>query len=129
MFVESRFDSLLQKIVTLLALTFKFKFDYYLNHVKVPRVPLRYQKLSRSGSKLFDPHWDNEKSGMNPPQTHLAQITGLLGNFASEFLDRGTKSKRYFDDQGQPVPISDPSCSVISIRFSTTRRGAVFNQT
>ena len=63
------------------------------------------------GFKLFDPHWDSEKSGMNPPQTHLSQITGLCGDFPPEFLDRGKKSKRYFDDQGQPVTLSDPSYS------------------
>ncbi|KAF8799940.1 kinase-like protein [Phlegmacium glaucopus] len=52
------------------------------------------------GSKLFDPHWDNENSGMNPPQTHLSQIAGLCGDFPPEFLDRCTKSKLYFDGQG-----------------------------
>ncbi|KJA15913.1 hypothetical protein HYPSUDRAFT_91667 [Hypholoma sublateritium FD-334 SS-4] len=52
------------------------------------------------GSKLFDPHWANEKNKMNPTQTHLSQIAGLCGEFPSEFLDRGKKSKIYFDDQG-----------------------------
>jgi serine/threonine-protein kinase SRPK3 len=52
------------------------------------------------GSKLFDPYWDNEKSGMNPAQTHLSQIVGLCGDFPPEFLDRGAKAKLYFNDQG-----------------------------
>ncbi|KDR82232.1 hypothetical protein GALMADRAFT_135591 [Galerina marginata CBS 339.88] len=52
------------------------------------------------GSKLFDPYWDNEKSGMNPTQTHLSQIVGLCGDFPPELLERGRKSKPYFDLQG-----------------------------
>lgn len=38
---------------------------------------------------------------MNPPQMHLAQMTGLFGEFPFEFIRKGTKSKRYFDDKGQ----------------------------
>ncbi|KNZ77031.1 Serine/threonine-protein kinase SRPK3 [Termitomyces sp. J132] len=53
------------------------------------------------GSKLSDPFWDNEGSGLNPPQTHLAQIVGLCGNFPLELLKRGKKSGQYFDDQDQ----------------------------
>lgn len=41
---------------------------------------------------------------MNPPQTHLAQMTGLFGEFPFEFIRKGTKSKRYFDDKGQRYP-------------------------
>ncbi|KDR82262.1 hypothetical protein GALMADRAFT_90824 [Galerina marginata CBS 339.88] len=52
------------------------------------------------GSKLFDPLWDIEKSGMNPTQTHLSQIAGLCGHFPPEFLARGRKSKLYVDHQG-----------------------------
>ncbi|KAF8813437.1 hypothetical protein BYT27DRAFT_7239363 [Phlegmacium glaucopus] len=53
------------------------------------------------GYKLFDPHWDNEKSGMNPTQAHLyLKIVGLCGDSPPEFLDNGRKSKFYFDDQG-----------------------------
>lgn len=52
------------------------------------------------GAQLFDPFWKNEESGMNPPQTHLAQMTGLFGDFPFEFMKKGTKSKRYFDDKG-----------------------------
>ncbi|TDL23733.1 kinase-like protein [Rickenella mellea] len=52
------------------------------------------------GAKLFEPHWDNENSGMNPTQTLLSQITGLCGDFSPEFINRGRKSKLYFNDQG-----------------------------
>ena len=41
---------------------------------------------------------------MNPPQTHLAQMSGLFGDFPFEFIRKGTKSKRYFDDKGQCYP-------------------------
>ncbi|KAF9077812.1 kinase-like domain-containing protein [Rhodocollybia butyracea] len=52
------------------------------------------------GAFLFDPFWQNEETGMNPPQTHLAQMTGLLGNFPVSLVKRGTKSSRYFDESG-----------------------------
>ena len=38
---------------------------------------------------------------MNLTQTHLAQMTGLCGDFPSELLDTGRRSKLYFNDQGQ----------------------------
>lgn len=41
---------------------------------------------------------------MNPPQTHLAQMTGLFGEFPFDFIRKGTKSNRYFDDEGQCHP-------------------------
>lgn len=52
------------------------------------------------GTKLFDPHWDNAQSGMGPEQTHLAQISGLCGEFPAALLSEGTRSRRYFDEQG-----------------------------
>ncbi|KIY65401.1 kinase-like protein [Cylindrobasidium torrendii FP15055 ss-10] len=53
-----------------------------------------------SGSALFDPTWDNEGSGLDHTQTHLAQIVGLLGDFPKAFRDQGTKSSKYFNTQG-----------------------------
>ena len=40
---------------------------------------------------------------MNPPQTHLAQIMGLLGDFPPSMLAKGSKTGRYFDEQGKYV--------------------------
>jgi hypothetical protein len=36
--------------------------------------------FAHQGSNLFDPRWDNEKSG-----TYLSQIAGLSGDFHPEF--------------------------------------------
>lgn len=55
------------------------------------------------GAQLFDPSWQNEETGMNPPQTHLAQIMGLLGDFPPSMLAKGSKTGRYFDEQGKYV--------------------------
>ncbi|KAF5321252.1 hypothetical protein D9619_001150 [Psilocybe cf. subviscida] len=52
------------------------------------------------GTKLFDPHWDNAQSGMSPSQTHLAQISGLCGDFPSAMLSEGSRTQQYFDEQG-----------------------------
>ncbi|KAF8808463.1 kinase-like protein [Phlegmacium glaucopus] len=52
------------------------------------------------GAPLFDPFWKNEESEMKPAETHLAQITGLFGQFPFEFMRKGTESKRYFDGKG-----------------------------
>lgn len=41
---------------------------------------------------------------MNPPQTLLAQMTGLFGEFPFDFTRKGTRSKSYFDDKGQCYP-------------------------
>ncbi|KAF8903653.1 kinase-like protein [Gymnopilus junonius] len=74
------------------------------------------------GTKLFDPHWDNENSGMNPPQMHLSQIEGLCGAFPTDFLRRGKKSELYFDDQGQHHLLYSFSCSLLkgAGRYSIT---------
>lgn len=45
-----------------------------------------------------DPSWRREETGMTPPQTHLAQMTGLLGPFPPSLLERGTRFSRYIDD-------------------------------
>ncbi|KAF9041465.1 kinase-like protein [Panaeolus papilionaceus] len=52
------------------------------------------------GAKLFDPHWNTETSGLSPTQTHLSQMTGLLGNFPLQLLQKGSKSDSYFNEQG-----------------------------
>lgn len=52
------------------------------------------------GAALFDPYWNNATSGMDPKQTHIAQIVGLRGNFPRTLLDQGTLSAQYFDDRG-----------------------------
>lgn len=52
------------------------------------------------GAKLFDPFWRNEESGLNPSETHLAQMTGLLGQFSSRLLAEGQQSDVYFDQNG-----------------------------
>ncbi|KAF9471817.1 kinase-like protein [Pholiota conissans] len=52
------------------------------------------------GSKLFDPYWDTDNSGMSPTETHLSQMAGLCGEFPPEFLASCRKSNTYFDDQG-----------------------------
>ncbi|KAL0954424.1 hypothetical protein HGRIS_003410 [Hohenbuehelia grisea] len=52
------------------------------------------------GAVLFDPFWQNEKSGMNAPQTHLAQIIGLAGEFPLHMITEGEFASRYFDAQG-----------------------------
>lgn len=53
------------------------------------------------GAKLFDPFWRNEESGLNPSETHLAQMTGLLGQFSSRLLAQGKQSDLYFDQNGR----------------------------
>ncbi|KAJ7512691.1 kinase-like protein [Mycena galericulata] len=54
------------------------------------------------GTQLFDPSWQNEETGMNPTQTHLAQMVGLMGtsSFPQSFLAKGKKTKEYFDESG-----------------------------
>ncbi|KAF8809197.1 kinase-like protein [Phlegmacium glaucopus] len=52
------------------------------------------------GAPLFNPFWKNEESGMKPAEAHLAQITGLFGQFPFEFMRKGTESNWYFDDKG-----------------------------
>ncbi|PPQ86170.1 hypothetical protein CVT24_002445 [Panaeolus cyanescens] len=52
------------------------------------------------GTKLFDPHWERETSGLSPTQTHLSQIIGLRGDFPSSLLKTGSRTNLYFDDQG-----------------------------
>jgi len=53
------------------------------------------------GRQLFNPFFANEESGLNPPQTHVAQIVGLLGDFPRNLLDAGSKSPRYFSPDGR----------------------------
>ena len=52
------------------------------------------------GAKLFDPLWNNEEFGLNPNETHLAQITGLLGQFPDRLLKRAADAGIYFDEEG-----------------------------
>ena len=42
----------------------------------------------------------------------------LCGDFPVEILDRGRNSTRYFDDQGQPVPLSNPSSEFNRVVYS-----------
>ncbi|KAI0073218.1 kinase-like protein [Panus rudis PR-1116 ss-1] len=53
------------------------------------------------GAALFDPTWQNNETGMDTTQTHLAQIAGLLGEFPVEFLKQGKKTPDYFDTNGK----------------------------
>ncbi|KAF8867649.1 kinase-like protein [Gymnopilus junonius] len=52
------------------------------------------------GSKLFDPAWKNEETGLDFPQTHLAQIVGVLGQFPRSLLERGERARNYFNEDG-----------------------------
>ncbi|KAI0073440.1 kinase-like protein [Panus rudis PR-1116 ss-1] len=52
------------------------------------------------GAVLFDPTWQNKETGMDPTQTHLAQIVGLLGKFPTDLLKRAKKAQDYFDTDG-----------------------------
>ncbi|KAJ7686685.1 kinase-like domain-containing protein [Mycena rosella] len=53
------------------------------------------------GAVLFNPTWQNEQTGMDRTQTHLAQMSGLLGEFPDSFLAKGEKTKDYFDESGR----------------------------
>ncbi|KAJ6470067.1 kinase-like protein [Mycena vitilis] len=55
------------------------------------------------GAVLFDPSWQNEESGMDHTQTHLAQMVGLLGEFPKGLIAKGQKSQDYFDDSGHLI--------------------------
>ncbi|KAI0806959.1 kinase-like domain-containing protein, partial [Fomes fomentarius] len=49
---------------------------------------------------LFKPHHNVGKSGLDVPQTHLAQIVCLFGNFPRKLLDRAQHRHPYCDDEG-----------------------------
>lgn len=74
------------------------------HHLKLSDYPPQIYELAR-GAILFDPFWNNEASGMNPPQTHLAQMTGILGDFPLSLVRRGTESEQYFDEFGTHLKI------------------------
>lgn len=46
---------------------------------------------------------------MNPAQTHLAQMVGLLGTFPLGFLQRCKRATKYFDNEGEPFRCITPS--------------------
>ncbi|PPQ66988.1 hypothetical protein CVT26_009947 [Gymnopilus dilepis] len=52
------------------------------------------------GTRLFDSSWRIEDIEMTPPQIHLAQMVGVLGEFPRSLLERGERAKNYFDDEG-----------------------------
>ncbi|KAI0785883.1 kinase-like protein [Abortiporus biennis] len=49
---------------------------------------------------LFNPEWNQEKTGFDAPQTHLAQMIALLGEFPQSLLAKGTATEKYFDSEG-----------------------------
>ena len=56
------------------------------------------------GAVLFDPTWKNEETGMDPVETHLAQMVAVFGPFPQSFLTTGRKARDYFDDMGTFPP-------------------------
>ncbi|KAK7691208.1 hypothetical protein QCA50_006311 [Cerrena zonata] len=52
------------------------------------------------GAILFDPNWNNEITGMNQAQTHLAQMVGLFGSFPHDLLQRSRRTAEFLDNQG-----------------------------
>ncbi|KAL4244619.1 protein kinase superfamily protein [Abortiporus biennis] len=50
--------------------------------------------------RLFNPGDGNEESGLDMPQTHLAQMVCLLGDFPQYLLTKGAYTDRYFDAEG-----------------------------
>ena len=57
------------------------------------------------GDHLFDPFWNNAKSGMTPGETHVAQMAGLLGDFPANLIEGGERSGQYFDDKGRRITL------------------------
>lgn len=54
-----------------------------------------------SGDILFDPGCKTEILGMDPSESHLARISGLLGRFPLNLVRKAADQTRYFDRQGQ----------------------------
>ncbi|KAH8919547.1 kinase-like protein [Atractiella rhizophila] len=50
---------------------------------------------------LFNPFFQIENSGLNEEITHLCQIVGLFGEVPKSLVQRGRKSERFFDRDGQ----------------------------
>ncbi|KZT64847.1 kinase-like protein [Daedalea quercina L-15889] len=50
------------------------------------------------GAVLFDPAWNNEETGMDFVETHLAQMVAVFGPFPQSFLVKGRKARDYFDE-------------------------------
>lgn len=57
---------------------------------------------------LFNPYWNNAASGLNGPETHLAQMMGLLGPFPMTLMQTGRLAKRWFDTSSGMICRSIP---------------------
>ncbi|KAI0820945.1 kinase-like domain-containing protein [Irpex lacteus] len=55
------------------------------------------------GQSLFAPSFRLEGVDVDPGTMHLAQITSVCGPVPQKMRVEGTKSRRYFDEQGRPL--------------------------
>lgn len=64
-----------------------------------PHDPQVYELLT--GEALFDPFFQTAELGLSPEESHLIQMTELLGQIPEELVRAGEHSGRWFNESGR----------------------------
>lgn len=82
-----------------------------------------------TGETLFDPFFQTVELGLTPEESHLIQMIEIMGAFPKDLLDRGTRSRKWFNEEGSSfVDLTISSPDEFNIRSSPHRYDAVSDE-